>query len=107
MIVKEKHLGEYFQMNNAAIQDSGLSWAAKGLLAWCLSQPETWEVRLTDLFKRSPSGKDRTISAMNELIQAGHVVKIQGRTKRRDTHYIVFEDSGKGKNYAENQHNKR
>jgi hypothetical protein len=107
LIFKEKHMSEYFQMNNAAIQDPGLSWAAKGLLAWFLSQPETWEVRLTDLFKRSPSGKDRTISAMNELIQAGHVVKIQGRSKRRDTKYIVFEDTAKGKAYAENQHNKR
>jgi hypothetical protein len=42
---------------------------------------------------------------MNELIEAGHVVKIQGPNKRRDTQYLVFEDSGKGKNCAENQHN--
>ena len=106
LIFKEKHMNEYFQMNNAAIQDPDLSWAAKGLLAWFLSQPETWEVRLTNLFTRSPSGKDRTISAMNELIRAGHVVKIQGENKRRDTQYIVFEDPAKGKAYAGNQNNK-
>jgi hypothetical protein len=105
VIVKEKHMTEYFQMNNAPVQDPGLSWSAKGLLAYLLSLPETWEVHLTDLFRRSVNGKDRTMSAMNELIKAGHVVKIQGPNKRRDTQYIVFEDSGKGKNYAENQHN--
>jgi hypothetical protein len=53
MIVKEKHMAEYFQMNNAPVQDPGLSWSAKGLLAYLLSLPENWEVHLTDLFRRS------------------------------------------------------
>jgi hypothetical protein len=105
VIVKDKHMSEFFQMNNASVQDSGLSWAAKGLLAYFLSLPETWEVHLTDLFRRSVNGKDSTMSAMNELIKAGHVVKRQGPNKRRDTQYIVFEDSSKGKYYAGNQHN--
>jgi hypothetical protein len=105
MIVKAKHESEFFQMNNAPVQDLVLSWSAKGLLAYFLSLPETWEVHLTDLFRRSANGKDSTISAMNELIQAGYVVKIQGPNKRRDTQYIVFEDSSEGKDYAGNQHN--
>jgi hypothetical protein len=108
LIFKDKHTketGNFFQMNNAAIQDPGLSWAAKGLLAYFLSLPEIWEVRLTDLFTRSSNGKDSTISAMNELIKAGHVVKIQGENKRRDTRYIVFEDSSKGRDYAGNPNN--
>jgi hypothetical protein len=105
MIAKEKHMTEYFQMDNKPVQDPGLSWSAKGLLAYFLSLPETWEVHLTDLFRRSANGKDSTMSAMNELIKAGHVVKIQGPNKRRDTQYIVFEDASRGKNYAETPHN--
>jgi hypothetical protein len=35
-IVKEEHNTEYFQMNNAPIQDPCLSWEAKGLLAYGL-----------------------------------------------------------------------
>jgi hypothetical protein len=105
MIVKATHKSDFFQMNNAPIQDPGLSWAAKGLLGYLLSLPEIWEVHLTNLFKHSVNGKDSTMSAMNELIKAGHVVKIQGPNKRRDTQYIVFEDSSKGKNYAGNPHN--
>jgi hypothetical protein len=105
VIVKDKHKSEFLQMNNAPVQDPGLSWSAKGLLAYLLSLPETWEVHLTDLFRRSVNGKDSTMSAMDELIQAGHVVKIQGPNKRRDTQYIVFEDSSRVRDYAENQHN--
>jgi hypothetical protein len=92
MIVKEKHMTEFFQMNNAPVQDPGLSWAAKGLLAYLLSLPEIWEVHLKDLFSRSICGRKPTQAALNELIAAGYVVKEQGKNKRRTTRYIVYED---------------
>jgi hypothetical protein len=92
MIVKfKKHDKEFFQMSNAPVQDPGLSWAAKGLLAYFLSLPETWEVRLRDLFTRSSDGRRATQAALNELIVAGYVMKEQGENKRRDTKYTVFE----------------
>jgi hypothetical protein len=92
MIVKAKHTSDFLQMNNAPAQNPGLSWAAKGLLAYFLSLPETWDVHLRDLFCRSPSGRYATEAALNELIAAGHVVKEQGENKRRDTRYTVYED---------------
>jgi hypothetical protein len=79
-------------MDNTPVQDPGLSWAAKGLLAYLLSLPETWEVRLRDLFLRSSCGRKPTQAALNELIEAGYVVKIQGKNKRRDTKYHVYEN---------------
>jgi hypothetical protein len=92
MIVKrEKHDKEFFQMSNAPVQNSGLSWAAKGLLAYLLSLPETWELHLRDLFTRSADGRRATQAALNELIAEGYVVKEQGGNKRRDTKYTVFE----------------
>ncbi|WP_043923165.1 hypothetical protein [Leadbettera azotonutricia] len=92
MIIKDKHTKEFFQMNNESIQDPGLSWGAKGLLAYFLSLPETWEVHLRDLFVRSSSGRKPTEAAMRELIKAGYVEKIQGENKRRDTKYVVYEN---------------
>jgi hypothetical protein len=91
VIVKDKHRSKFFQMNNASAQDPCLSWAARGLLAYFLSLPETWEVHLRDLFARSADGRRPTQAAMNELIAAGYVVKEQGENKRRDTKYTVFE----------------
>jgi hypothetical protein len=92
MIVKAKHKSDFFQMNNAPVQDPGLSWAAKGLLAYLVSMPETWEVHLRDLFRRSRCGRKPTQAALNELIAAGYALKTQGGNKRRDTRYEVYED---------------
>jgi DNA-binding MarR family transcriptional regulator len=92
MIVKARHTSDFFQMNNAPVQEPELSWAAKGLLAYLLSLPEAWEMHLRDLFCRSHSGRYATEAALNELIEAGYVVKIQGENKRRDTKFIVYED---------------
>jgi hypothetical protein len=92
MIVKAKHTSDFFQMDNAPIQDPGLSWAAKGLLAYLLSLPETWEVHLRVLFAQSSSSRRYTEIALNELIAAGYVLKEQGENKRRTTRYIVYED---------------
>ena len=78
-------------MDNEAIQDPSLSWAAKGLLAYFLSLPETWEVHLRDLFLRSADGRRATEAALKELIKAGHVKKEQGENKRRNTRYTVYE----------------
>jgi DNA-binding MarR family transcriptional regulator len=92
MIVKAKHTSDFLQVDNKPVQDPGLSWAAKGLLAYLLSLPETWEVHLRDLFCRSSSSRRYTEIALNELIAAGYVVKDQGENKRRTTRYIVYED---------------
>ena len=79
-------------MDNEPVQTSELSWAAKGLLAYFLSLPENWEIHLRDLFTRSASGRYATEAALNELIAAGYVVKTQGKNKRRETTYIVYEN---------------
>ena len=91
MIVKAKHTSEFFQMNNGLVQDSCLSWAAKGLLSYFMSLPEAWEVHLRDLFTRSKDGRKPTEAALKELIAAGYVKKEQGENKRRDTRYTVYE----------------
>jgi hypothetical protein len=92
MIIKAKHESKFFQMSNAPVQDPGLSWAAKGLLAYLLSLPETWEVHLRDLFSRSASSRRYTEIALNELIAARYVMKQQSGNKRRTTLYTVYED---------------
>jgi hypothetical protein len=104
-IFRAAHDKDFFKLGNATVQNLELSWAARGLLAYLLSLPEDWTVHLIDLFKRSSTGKDGTTAVVNELIRAGHIVKIQGVNKRRDTRYLVFEDSARGKDYAGNPHN--
>jgi hypothetical protein len=91
-------MSEYCQINNAPIQDPGLSWAAKGLLAYFISLPETWEIHLSELYVRgkrggrSSDGRSKTESALNELIATGYVKKVQGEDYRNETKYIVYEN---------------
>jgi hypothetical protein len=80
-------MSEFFQMNKAPVQNPGLSWAARGLLAYFLSLPETWEVHLRDLFTRSMDGRRSTQAAMNELIAAGYVVKEQGKNNSNSKYH--------------------
>jgi hypothetical protein len=92
MIVKDKrHISNYFIMHNKPIQDPSLSWAARGLLAYLISMPDDWKVRMRDLFGRSADGRNLTERAMNELIAAGYVKKEQGENKRKSTVFTVFE----------------
>jgi hypothetical protein len=92
MIVKARHTSDFFQMNNEAIQDASLSWAAKGLLAYLLSLPEELEVRLRHIITRSSCSRFATESALNELINERNEKKEQGGNKRRDTKYTVYEN---------------
>ena len=78
-------------MDNEPIQSSELSWAAKGLLAYLLSLPETWELHMRDLFSRSTSKRNTTEAAIKELIEAGHIVKEVGKDYWRHTKFTVYE----------------
>ncbi len=62
-----------------------LSWAAKGLLLYLGSKPEDWEVSIPDLIKQTEgtakrSGRDAIKAILDELIESGHVRKLQQRT---------------------------
>ena len=91
MIHKAQHKTDFFQMNNNPAQRPDLSMAAKGLLCYLLSLPETWEVHLTELFSHFTDGRKPIERAMNELIKAGYVKKEQGKNYRRNTKYTVYE----------------
>lgn len=69
---------------NEAINDGRLSWAARGMLLYLCSKPETWEVNITDLVNQTKqasksSGRDAVRSVMKELIDNGYMRKTQKR----------------------------
>jgi hypothetical protein len=64
---------------NATAQDASLSWAARGLLLFMLSQPVDWEFRENDLVNRSPMGRAHLRSVVRELEAAGYLMRFQGR----------------------------
>ncbi|MGE7793939.1 DnaD domain protein [Lysinibacillus fusiformis] len=83
-------------LDKGFLNDDQLSWKAKGLLAYMLSLPDDWDFCLTDLATRSKCGREATANIINELILAGYLQKVQGRTKDGKfgkVEFVVFEVS--------------
>lgn len=82
----------YFMMRRDAAQNRELSWEARGMLAYLLSKPDDWEVRIADL--QQGCGRDKVYSILRELERAGHLIRIQERLDNQRfsrLHYIVHE----------------
>ncbi|MFJ8460627.1 DnaD domain protein [Lysinibacillus xylanilyticus] len=70
----------YVVLDKGFLNDSRLSWRAKGLLAYMLSLPNDWLFSISDLAIRSKCGRDTTANIIKELTNAGYIHKEQGRT---------------------------
>jgi DnaD/phage-associated family protein len=83
----------YVVLDKGFLNDTELSWQAKGLLAYMLSLPNDWEFNMKDLQKRSKNGRDSTYRIMKELIEAGYVTRVENRDggKFGKVDYIVHE----------------
>ena len=84
----------YVIVDQAAVEDTRLSWAARGLLAYLLSRPDDWKVLVNDLKKRGNLGRDGIYALLRELRSAGYVRFERHRDDRgrmRGGSYIVSE----------------
>jgi len=81
-------------IDQAAVEDTRLSWAARGLLAYLLSRPDDWKVLVNDLKKRGNLGRDGIYALLRELRSAGYVCFERHRDdggRMRGGTYIVSE----------------
>lgn len=67
----------YTIVSNVALQSKELSWKAKGLLVYLLTLPKDWDVRLSDLENRSTDGRDSTRGAIEELMKARYISRVE------------------------------
>ena len=76
------------------MEDSRLSWAARGLLGYLLSRPDDWKVLVKDLQRRGNLGRDGIYRLLRELRDVGYVRYQKSRDTRgrmRGGDYIVRE----------------
>ena len=67
--------GSYTVIDNRTVQDSKLSWEARGMLAFLLSKPSKWSVQPPALVKESPGAKrDKVYQILNELEECGYLI---------------------------------
>jgi hypothetical protein len=82
-------------LDKGFLDDEGLSFKAKGILAYLLSKPDNWTVMVYDLENHSKDGREAVYSGLNELKKAGYYVKRpvrdeKGRVARWES--IIYED---------------
>lgn len=79
---------------NDLLNDTSITFRAKGLLCYLISRPPNWNANVVHLSKTFKEGKDAIYSIVNELIEAGYIKRFQ----KKDRHgrvgqmeYHVFE----------------
>lgn len=78
--IKKRSTG-FAQIPNELLEDTNLSFKAKGLYAYMVSRPDGWQFYESQLSKVSKDGKDATNSALNELIDAGWIEREEERER--------------------------
>lgn len=67
-------------LGNEVLRDSRLSFCARGILAYLLSQPDGKRDDIRTLTERTPEGRERVASAMRELEKLGYLTRKKKRT---------------------------
>lgn len=76
---------------NRVLRDDAVSYRARGVLAYLLSQPPDWQVSASRLALECGEGRDAIRTALRELMNAGYLElqREQVERGRWSTHYIV------------------
>lgn len=93
-IIRAPRRDRFVVMDQRAIEDERLSWAARGLLGYLLSKPDDWKVLVNDLRKRGDLGRDGIYKLLKELRTFGYArfVRLRDRQGRiRGGYYMIRE----------------
>lgn len=99
---------KYTTLSLAAVEDKRLSWKSKGLHLYLLSRPESWEVRFTDLLRRSTDGHSSLMSSVKELVKYGYLKVTRVREEKGKfigSIWEVFEEPQVSKNSSKEPDN--
>src|SRR5512136_1636955 len=67
MIIRIAKRRSYSVIPNSVLEDTSLSWEARGMLCYLLSKPDHWEVRVGHLISEGPAGREKVQSILHEL----------------------------------------
>ncbi|MFC1560658.1 hypothetical protein ACFL3W_01820 [Pseudomonadota bacterium] len=80
-IIRAPRRHRFVVVDQRAIEDDRLSWAARGLLCYLLSRPDDWKVLVNDLRKRGNLGRDGIYRLLRELRTVGYARFLRKRDK--------------------------
>ncbi|GAA0472851.1 hypothetical protein [Alkalibacillus silvisoli] len=93
-IVRVEKNSNFVVMDRYGLQDSRLSWKARGILAYMLSLPDDWHFHIEELIKRAPDGEKSFRSGFQELKDHGYVRRYPVYEDRKIKHWdtVVLEN---------------
>ena len=77
MIVRESRRERFTVVSNAALEDSRLSFQAKGLLVYLLSKPDGWRVSREHLATVGTNGISSVRAILTELEECGYLSRVR------------------------------
>ncbi|MGN0409277.1 MAG: DUF6017 domain-containing protein [Candidatus Fimousia sp.] len=78
----KKSPNSFVTMDKSFLEDSRLSYKAKGILAYLLSKPDNWKVIVGNLVNYSADGKASVYAGLKELKECGYYEKVPIRNER-------------------------
>lgn len=92
-VIRVEKNREFVVMNNKFLRNKEMSLKAKGLLALCLSLPETWDYSLNGLVAICKENITSVRSGLKELEQHGHIKinKLKNEKGHFTYEYVIFE----------------
>jgi DnaD/phage-associated family protein len=89
-IIRVNKDARYFTASNEPFNDKRLHWETRGLLAYLLSKPNTWTVRLSDLEAQGPAKITKLRKMLKDAQKHGYMNRV--RIVRKDgTFYWITE----------------
>ena len=84
MIIRARKQRRFTTVDNAPFEDKRLRWDTRGLLAYLLTKPDGWEIRIEDLRKQEepedggrPTGREKIFRMLRELKRYGYLYRTQ------------------------------
>ncbi len=82
-IIRIKHSNKFVTLSRDSLWDTKLSLKAVGLWARCMSRPDNWTFHVSELAKSGKEKECAIYAAINELIEAGYVLRFRHRAIRK------------------------
>lgn len=79
MIIRRNLTASYTAIPNDVLTDQRMSIEARWLLAYLLTKPHTWVVRVGDIRNSGGIGRDKAYSLLKELCEIGYIKKVESR----------------------------
>ena len=105
-VIRVEKNREYVVMNNKFLRNKEMSLKAKGLLALCLSLPETWDYSLNGLVAICKENITSVRSGLKELEEHGHLQRNKKKNEKGQFvyEYVIFEVPYIENLHMDNQH---